>query len=398
MNSVIRMPTDTRTALNIVHEYFGVELGDWLMDNNKIIPVRADKSPACRSWKEFRSHDLKFYRDLPISLAVIPNERFHILDIDDHGLVFGSPNVTTAKGAHYWFSGGSFTKTEHHNKLDILVSNYAVFYGLGKQFHHSVIHSWNDLIPSISSHISPSLLPSIAGNDDRKKSQEVVIGSMYRKSVQGTYREQVKRKYGVEVDTEKVMKGYVSTMKKAKEGSRNVILYRLSLEAYRLGADLSQLELVAYETGLDSNEIEACMESARGDYEMGPSATVMDRVEVWYDEVIATGFAFTDDQLAILAHIRNRAIEDNTRCPQINQLAFAQESGISRFYINRALKSMAGTLHILEVERPKGLQANGNQFTNNYYLCLNGVRIENLDKQIDVIIQQNQDTREEKSA
>ncbi|MCD2156030.1 hypothetical protein LQL77_20070 [Rhodococcus cerastii] len=391
---------DTKTVNDAVAEIvitsFGSELGRWLLDNNKIIPVTDDKTPACSSWKSWETFNFKHLKKHPAGLAVVVNERIQVLDVDNHDFVFGNPNVTTTKGAHYWFSGGTRTKTVNKAGLfDLKTTGYVVFYGIGKTFNHSNLASWDDLHNQLPDEISSSLLlPTIESSDQKKGSQEVVRRSVKKKCIGVSYTELVNETkvgdFKFELDKQKIMDGLETQIKRAEKGSRNTRLFRAAIEAQRLEMPTEGLASAAAVAGLDDKEIQNTLGSAEALFDAEAGISVLERARVWHDH--ASQYTKTEKQQAILDYIFYNAVLRNTYKPQINQEQLSQLAKINQGYISTTLNTVFASKHgLVERVKPKGKQPDGKDWPNNYFLCFAGARLEDMTEIVDLMVKEGGD-------
>lgn len=397
---------DTKTVNDAVAEIvlssFGAELGRWLLDNNKIIPVNDDKTPSCKSWKSWETFNFSYLSKHPAGLAVVMNDRIQVLDIDNKDYVFGKPNVTTAKGAHYWFSGGTYTKTVNKAGLfDLKTTGYVVFHGTGKTFNHPNLASWDDLHTQLPDEISSSLLlPTIESSDQKKGSQEVVRRSVKKKCIGVSYTEIVNETkvgdFKFELDKQKIMDGLETQIKRAGKGSRNTRLFRAAIEAQRLEMPTEGLALAAAVAGLDDKEIQNTLGSAEALFDAEAGVSVLERAQVWHEQ--ASQYAKTEKQQTILDYIFYNAVLRNTYKPQINQEQLSQLTKINQGYISTTLNSVfAKTYGLVERVKPAGKQPNGKDWPNNYFLCFAGSKLEDMTEIVDLMVKEGGDESDGKT-
>lgn len=398
----------TKNASQIVEDHFGEDFGAWLMMNNMIIPVRDDKTPMTSSWKNFKSSELdKMQFD---GLAVVMNRRINVLDIDTREYVFGEPNVITEKGAHYWFTPDSNVVTKHLRGVgDIKTNGYVVFYGLNKEFNNSSLSEWNELREELLNVLPPPLYGLLGeGTSINSLGEDTSIVSTYDVSVLGIgmksrekvleegigityattpYLQRVKDE-GYTLDRPAIQKGLCTMMNQCKSG-RNNRLFRIAIEFHRLELDLDELEKVALSSGLGAVEIRSTIESAETYVDANFSVSVLDRVMFWKNTVCHY-VQLTENQKVCVDEVARRAVEMNTLKPSVSQLGIERSSGVSRTYAQATLNRILPKLGFLEKEQNVGffISDTGQKMRhcNNYYLCINSLRLSENLSELDELI------------
>lgn len=353
---------------------FGSELGQYLLDNKAVVPVR-EKRAFIKGWQHGVDPDGRY--GAFDGLAVINGARSGILTVDIDSLDISPPapfNVRTTHGGHIYLPWeGEKRQIDFVASIDLLgTGGYAVFAGQGKTFLHHNLADRAKVTDWLSSFKPPPL----------KGMKTVGYASGFLQLVKPVsvdsecrYKEKLEE-LGYFLELETISKQYASQMRNTPEGVRNKTCHRLALEVIRCEADLDMFAAAAVESGLTPKEVQDTIDQAQADidYDYRPEVEIYERVQLWLD---AYSGIFSGVMLDIALCLAHRAIVTNNSGPSISQVRVAKDIGAGGGgrYIGRVLKIMQDKYGAVLIRQQAGTWGAGLTHCNNYDLTIHGEHI-----------------------
>jgi hypothetical protein len=357
----------------ITREYFGT-YADILFENAAVLPVNG-KLPVT-TWGD--GVDPSTYLNLGgwKGLAILTGSRSGITayDVDDPNLDPPVPyNVLSKRGGHIYVPWrGERSTIGRVPKIDVKgEGGYVVFYGPEKTFKTPVLadpsflYDWyeslyqEELLSYTHNASSPVIQPSDVDTDiDNKDTGPDAYN----------YLDDVAH-HGLRVDVDEWLRRALIAVSTRKEGKRGWTLFRLALEAARLGVDPACFLVPAITTGLSEKEARGHIDRAvvAATLDPRPQTTVLHQVLRW-----EAHFPSLPAVEPVITLLKIEAVRLNTLEPQINQTVHGEMIGMDQQLLGYHLQKLEKPRKAVVKIPAKGCQSNGRRWPNNYRLTIAG--------------------------